>query len=164
SVLLLWEQGRIDLDAPLGRYLKEFTASAFQGVTVRRLLTHSAGLPATPPREATARGFPAAAAIIAHGGLSAAPDAAFLYSDTGFILLGELVRRVSGEPLDGFAEKRFFGPLGMRHTAFRPPASWRARIAPTEIVAAGAPLRGVVHDPNARLLNGVAGHAGVFST
>src|SRR5262245_65538972 len=60
SVLLLWEQGRIDLDAPLGRYLKEFTASAFQGVTVRRLLTHSAGLPATPPREATARGFPAA--------------------------------------------------------------------------------------------------------
>jgi uncharacterized protein YbbC (DUF1343 family)/CubicO group peptidase (beta-lactamase class C family) len=165
SVLLLWEQGRLDLDAPFGRYLKEFGGPAFRDVTVRRLLTHSAGLPATPPREATARGFPEAARIIARGGLAAAPDATFLYSDTGFILLAELVRRVSGETLDRLAQKHFFGPLGMRHTTFRPPGAWRARIAPTEIVTSGgAPLRGVVHDPNAKLLNGVAGHAGVFST
>jgi CubicO group peptidase (beta-lactamase class C family) len=121
AVLLLWEQGRIDLDAPLGRYLKEFNAPALQDVTVRRLLTHSAGLPAMPAREAMARGFPEAARDLARGGLAVTPAATFLYSDTGFILLGELVRRVSGEPLDRFVQKRFHDPLGMRHTAFRPP-------------------------------------------
>ncbi|MGH7369057.1 MAG: exo-beta-N-acetylmuramidase NamZ domain-containing protein, partial [Candidatus Rokuibacteriota bacterium] len=85
-------------------------------------------------------------------------------SDTGFILLGELVRRVSGQPLDTFARKQFYAPLGMRDTAFAPPRAWRKRIAPTEVVNSKGPLRGVVHDGNARLLDGVAGHAGVFST
>ncbi|PWU23802.1 MAG: serine hydrolase, partial [Candidatus Rokuibacteriota bacterium] len=164
AVLLLWEQGRLQLDAPLGRYLKEFAGSPFQSVTVRGLLTHTAGFPAGPPGDAPARGFPEAARIIAHGGLIASPGATFLYSDTGFILLGELVRRVSGAPLDRFVEKELYGPLGMKHTTFRPPESWRSRIAPTEIVAGRIPLRGVVHDGNARLLRGVAGHAGVFST
>jgi uncharacterized protein YbbC (DUF1343 family)/CubicO group peptidase (beta-lactamase class C family) len=164
AVLRLWEQGQVDLDAPLGRYLKEFNTAAFKGVTVRALLTHSAGFPAIPPREAMARGFPAAAQVIAHGGLAVPPGSTFLYSDTGFILLAELVRRVSGEPLDRFVQTRFYGPLGMFHTMFRPPASWRARIAPTEIVDNGGPLRGVVHDGNARLLGGVAGHAGLFGT
>jgi uncharacterized protein YbbC (DUF1343 family) len=92
------------------------------------------------------------------------PGSTFLYSDTGFILLGELVRRVSGEPLDTFARKQFYAPLGMRDTAFDPPAAWRKRIAPTEAVNNQGPLRGVVHDGNARLLHGIAGHAGVFST
>jgi uncharacterized protein YbbC (DUF1343 family)/CubicO group peptidase (beta-lactamase class C family) len=164
AVLLLWEQGRIDLDAPLGRYLKEINAPALQDVTVRRLLTHSAGLPAMPVREAMARGFPEAARVLARGGLAATPGTTFLYSDTGFILLGELVRRVSGEPLDRFVRKRFYNPLGMRHTTFRPPESWRPRIAPTEIVNSHGPLRGIVHDGNARLLGGVAGHAGLLST
>ena len=111
-----------------------------------------------------ARGFPEAAALQAQAGLASAPGSTFLYSDTGFILLGELVRRVSGEPLDRFAQKRFYAPLGMRDTAFAPPAAWRKRIAPTEVVDDGPPLRGVVHDGNARLLHGIAGHAGVFST
>jgi uncharacterized protein YbbC (DUF1343 family)/CubicO group peptidase (beta-lactamase class C family) len=165
AVLLLWEQGRVQLDAPLGRYLKEFNVPAFRDVTVRALLTHSAGLPATPAREAVVRGFPAAARILERGGLAATPRTSFLYSDTGFILLGELVRRVSGEPLDRFVQRHFYVPLGMRWTTFHPPGSWRGRIAPTEIVdGGGTPLRGVVHDPNARLLGGVAGHAGLFST
>ena len=164
AVLLLWEQGRVELDAPLGRYLKEFSVPAFQDVTVRRLLTHSAGLPAMPARAAMTRGFPEAARVLARGGLAVTPGTSFLYSDTGFILLGELVRRVSGEPLDRFVQKRFYEPLGMRHTTFRPPPSWRPRIAPTEIVSDHGPLRGIVHDGNARTLGGVAGHAGLFGT
>src|SRR5215471_133635 len=163
SVLLLWDQKRLDLDAPLGNYLKEFNAPAFRGVTVRRLLTHSAGMPDLPSREAMARKFPDAARLQARVGLNETPGSLFVYSDTGFILLAELVHRVSGETLDRFAQKHFYTPLGMRHTTFRPPESWRGRIAPTEIVNGGV-LRGVVHDGNARLLGGVAGHAGLFST
>ena len=164
SVLRLWEMGKVDLNAPLGRYLKEFDSAAFQDVTVARLLTHSAGMNDLPSREAMAKGFPEAARLQARAGLAVPPGSTFLYSDTGFILLGELVRRVSGEPLDTFARKQFYAPLGMRDTAFAPPAGWRKRIAPTEVVNNHGPLRGAVHDGNARLLHGVAGHAGVFST
>jgi uncharacterized protein YbbC (DUF1343 family)/CubicO group peptidase (beta-lactamase class C family) len=164
SVLRLWEMGKVDLNAPLGQYLKEFNTPAFQDVTVLRLLTHSAGLNDLPSREAMAKGFPEAARIQARAGLAVAPGATFLYSDTGFILLGELVRRVSGQPLDTFARKQFYAPLGMRDTAFAPPAAWHKRIAPTEAVNNQGPLRGVVHDGNARMLHGIAGHAGMFST
>jgi uncharacterized protein YbbC (DUF1343 family) len=164
SVLRLWEMGKIDLDAPIGRYLKEFDSGAFHDVTVRRVLTHSAGLNDLPSREAMAKGFPGAARLQAKAGLAVAPGSTFLYSDTGFILLGELVRRVSGQRLDTFARKQFYAPLGMRDTAFDPPAAWRKRIAPTEVVNSRGALRGAVHDGNARLLDGVAGHAGLFST
>jgi uncharacterized protein YbbC (DUF1343 family)/CubicO group peptidase (beta-lactamase class C family) len=164
SVLRLWEMGKVDLNAPLGRYLKEFDTPAFQGVTVARLLTHSAGMPDLPSHEAMLRGFPEAARLQAKAGLALTPGSAFVYSDTGFIMLGELVRRVSGQRLDHFARRNFYAPLGMRDTAFDPPASWRRRIAPTEVVNAHGPLRGVVHDGNSRLLGGVAGHAGLFST
>ena len=164
SVLKLWEAGKVDLNAPLGQYLKEFSGPAFQDMTVARLLTHSAGMPDLPSREAMAKGFPDAARIQARAGLAVAPGTVFLYSDTGFILLGELVRRVSGQRLDHFAQRTFYTPLGMRDTAFDPPKGWQKRIAPTEVVNAHGPLRGVVHDGNARLLHGVAGHAGVFST
>ncbi len=164
SVLRLWEMGKVDLNAPLGRYLKEFNTAAFQDVTVMRLLTHSAGMNDLPSRDAMAKGFPEAARLQARAGLAVTPGGTFLYSDTGFILLGELVRRVSGQPLDTFARKQFYAPLGMRATAFDPPKAWRKRIAPTEAVNSHGPLRGVVHDGNARLLHGIAGHAGLFST
>jgi uncharacterized protein YbbC (DUF1343 family)/CubicO group peptidase (beta-lactamase class C family) len=164
AVLRLWEMGKVDLDAPLGRYLKEFNTPAFQDVTVMRVLTHSAGLNDLPSREAMAKGFPEAARLQAKAGLAVPPGSTILYSDTGFILLGELVRRVSGQPLDTFMRKQFYAPLGMRDTAFAPPAAWRGRIAPTEAVNSHGPLRGVVHDGNARLLGGIAGHAGLFST
>ena len=164
SVLRLWEMGKVDLNAPLGRYLKEFNTPTFQDVTLARLLTHSAGMLDLPSHEAMARGFPEAARLQAKAGLALTPGSAFVYSDTGFILLGELVRRVSGQRLDRFAQGHFYRPLGMRDTAFVPPAAWRKRIAPTEVINAHGPLRGVVHDGNSRLLGGVAGHAGLFST
>jgi uncharacterized protein YbbC (DUF1343 family)/CubicO group peptidase (beta-lactamase class C family) len=164
AVLWLVERGRVELDAPIGRYLDELRTPALQDVTIRRLLLHDSGLPDVPPRDAVGRGFPEAGRLIAAAGLTIPSGSGFIYSDTGFILLGELVRRVSGEPLDRFLQKRFYGPLGMRNTAFHPPESWRTRIAPTEAVDGGPPLRGVVHDRNARLLAGVAGHAGLFAT
>ena len=163
AVLALVEDGKVSLDAPLGRYLHEFGGPAFREVTVRRVLIHSAGFPDLPSPAAIPRGFPEAARLLARADLRYNPGSTFHYSDTGFILLGELVRRVSGEPLDQFMRKRFYAPLGMKDSAFRPPAEWKPRIAPTEVLGSG-PLRGVVHDGNARLLGGVAGHAGLFST
>jgi uncharacterized protein YbbC (DUF1343 family)/CubicO group peptidase (beta-lactamase class C family) len=163
AVLSLVEDGKVSLDAPLGRYLHEFGGPGFREVTVRRVLIHSAGFPDLPSPAAIPRGFPEAARLLARADLRYSPGSTFHYSDTGFILLGEMVRRVSGEPLDQFMRKRFYAPLGMKDTAFRPPDEWKPRIAPTEVLGSGL-LRGVVHDGNARLLGGVAGHAGLFST
>ncbi len=163
AVMSLVERGAVTLDAPLGRYLREFRDRPFNGVTIRRLLTHSAGLPAYPPNGTVAAGFPAAAAALAKLPFDYTPGNGFQYSDTGFILLGEVVRRVSGEPLDRYLERAFFRPLGLHDTTFRPRAVLKDRIAPTEF-ANGRLLRGEVHDPRARLLGGVAGHAGMFST
>ena len=163
AVLALVDQGKVALDEPLGRYLHEFGAPALREITVRRVLTHSAGFPDLPAPSAIPRGFPEAARLLSRAGLAYSPGSTFHYSDTGFILLGELVRRVSGEALDQFMRKRFYQPLGMKDTAFHPPAEWKPRIAPTEVLGSGV-LRGTVHDGNARMLGGVAGHAGLFST
>src|SRR5262245_14741297 len=134
AVLALWEKGRIELDAPIGRYLSEFAGPRHREVTVRRVLIHSAGFPDLPPAQSAARGMAAALAAIARQELQSTPGSTFRYSDTGYIVLGELVRRVSGEGLDQFARRRFYTPLGMAHTTFRPPATWRAEIAPTELI------------------------------
>jgi uncharacterized protein YbbC (DUF1343 family)/CubicO group peptidase (beta-lactamase class C family) len=163
AVMLLWEQGKLSLDAPVGRYVPEFRSHAWDALTTRRLLTHTGGLPAIPPTGAVRHGFPSATWALARLRPESQPGALFRYSDTGFILLGELVRRVSGQPLDRFLSQRLFGPLGMRETTFHPDASLHSRVAPTEIVN-GQPLHGLVHDENARLLGGVAGHAGLFAT
>src|SRR4029450_6527679 len=95
--------------------------------------------------------------------LDSAPSTAFQYSDVGFMLLGEVVRRARGEPLDRYLERVVFKPMGLRDASFGPSAKVRARIAPTERFN-GQMLQGVVHDPRARILGGVAGHAGLFST
>ncbi|HWN53810.1 MAG TPA: serine hydrolase domain-containing protein, partial [Methylomirabilota bacterium] len=153
AVMALVDAGKIDLDAPLGRYLKELKAPRYAWLTARRVLTHTAGFPDVPPGDVVAKGFPDVMAALAATAREPSSTAPFRYSDTGFIVLGELVRRVSGKPLDRFARERIFQPLGMRDTTFDPPAAWRARIAPTEQVN-GIMLRGVVHDPNARLLKG----------
>jgi uncharacterized protein YbbC (DUF1343 family)/CubicO group peptidase (beta-lactamase class C family) len=163
AILALVDDHKLDLDAPLGRYLKEFQGPQLAWLTLRRVLTHTAGFADVPSNEAMARGFPDAMRLLAAGVSAPSATAPFHYSDTGFIVLAELVRRVSGEPLDRFTRKRFYLPLGMRETAFNPPAAWRPRIAPTEF-SQGKMLRGVVHDPRARQLHGVAGHAGLFST
>src|SRR5205814_2619555 len=132
-------------------------------VTVGRLLTHSAGLPAIPPATVILRSFPKAAALIAKLPLDYPPGSAFQYSDTGFMLLGEMVRRVSDEPLDRYLAQHVFKPLGLRDTGFNPPARVRDRIAPTEFMN-GHLLVGEVHDPRARALGAVVGHPGLFST
>jgi uncharacterized protein YbbC (DUF1343 family)/CubicO group peptidase (beta-lactamase class C family) len=163
AIMSLVERNAISLDAPLGQYLPEFRAAAFKDVTVRRMLTHSAGFPAIVPDGTLAGGFPRAAQALAQVKLDSAPSTAFQYSDVGFMLLGEVVRRASGEPLDRYLERVFFKPMGLRDTSFRPSAKVRDRIAPTERFN-GQMLQGVVHDPRARILGGVAGHAGLFST
>jgi uncharacterized protein YbbC (DUF1343 family)/CubicO group peptidase (beta-lactamase class C family) len=163
AAMLLWEQGKLSLDAPVGRYAREFRSSAWNAITARRLLTHTSGLSDLPPTSAVREGFPKAAQGLARLQPQSPPGASFRYSDTGFIVLGELIRRVSGESLDRFLSQRLFAPLGMRETTFHPDASLQPRIAPTELLN-GRLLHGVVHDENARLLGGVAGHAGLFST
>jgi uncharacterized protein YbbC (DUF1343 family)/CubicO group peptidase (beta-lactamase class C family) len=163
AVMSLVERGAIKLDAPLGRYLREFRPAVFGQVTIRRVLAHSAGLPSIPATGALAGGFPRAARALAAKPLDYPAGAGFQYSDTGFILLGEVVRRVSGEPLDRYLQHVLFDPLKLPDTTFHPRDSLLPRVAPTEFWQ-GSLLRGRVHDPRARLLGGVAGHAGMFST
>jgi uncharacterized protein YbbC (DUF1343 family)/CubicO group peptidase (beta-lactamase class C family) len=161
AVMSLVERGSVKLEAPVGRYIKEFKGRPFEGVTIRRLLTHSAGLPATPPGPVVP--FPAYAKTLAKLKLDYPPGTGFEYSDTGFILLAEVVRRVSGARIDKYLERTVFVPLHMTDTSFHPGAAVLRRVAPTEFHD-GHMLIGEVHDPRARGLGGVAGHAGMFST
>lgn len=181
SVMKLVEQGKLRLNDPVVRYIPELgtvgaTAEKNQ-ITLRHLLTHTAGFAPDPTDANIPAGWSGAEPLLGEiyaEPLVAPPGARFIYSDTGFILLGEIVRRVSGMPLDEFASKEIYVPLGMRETRFTPPASWIPRIAPTEEIdlpsgvkagsGRGRLLRGVVHDPRARQMGGVAGHAGLFST
>ena len=162
SVLLLAEAGKLDLEAPVARYLPECGGEGKHGMTVRHLLTHSSGLPAGLPALPAWQGQAAALALACAKSVTDAPGMAFRYSDINFILLGELVQRVSGMPLDEFAQRHIFAPLKMADTGYLPLARFAAsRIAPTH----GDPMaRGVVHDPTARRMGGVAGSAGVFTT
>ncbi|MBI3670132.1 MAG: DUF1343 domain-containing protein [Acidobacteria bacterium] len=177
AVMKLVEQGQVALNDPLARYIPEFAAAKQEGkdqVTIRQLLTHTAGLAPIPRVPEGATGAETVLRAIYDAPLVSPPGARLLYSDSGFILLGELVRRVSGKPLDEFVATQIFGPLGMRQTRFRPPVKWISRTAPTEEIdlpegakagsGKGRVLRGVVHDPRARSIGGVAGHAGLFST
>jgi uncharacterized protein YbbC (DUF1343 family)/CubicO group peptidase (beta-lactamase class C family) len=163
AVMMLVEHGDVKLDQPLGRYLKEFRRRELEGITIRRLLTHAAGLVAIPTSGSVNGGFPKAAGALAKLPLDYPPGQGFQYSDTGFMLLGEMVRRVSGQPLDRYVEKHVFKPLGLKDTMFNPPASLADRIAPTEFHN-GRLMIGEVHDPRSRAVGGVAGHAGLFST
>jgi uncharacterized protein YbbC (DUF1343 family)/CubicO group peptidase (beta-lactamase class C family) len=163
AVMSLVERGAIKLDAPLGRYLREFKPALFSQVTIRRMLIHSAGFGPIPGNGTLAPGFPRAAKVLASKALDYPPGTNFQYSDTGFILLAEVVRRVSGEPLDRYLQSHVFRPLDLHDTSFHPNGALVARVAPTEFWE-GTLLQGRVHDPRARQLGGVAGHAGMFST
>jgi uncharacterized protein YbbC (DUF1343 family)/CubicO group peptidase (beta-lactamase class C family) len=163
AIMSLVERGAIKLDAPVGRYLSEFKKAHFNPVTIQRLLTHSAGFPAIPPPGVVHASSAETMRGIGRLPFDYVPGTGTQYSDISFILLGEVVRRVSGRPLDRYLDRAVFKPLGLRDTTFKPPAAWRDRIAPTEW-ANGQMLVGEVHDPRARLLGGVAGHAGMFST
>lgn len=156
SVARLIERGKVSLDAPVKTYLAEYTD---ERVTVRHLLTHTSAIrPGLDLREDWSGYHEGIRRALAQRPLNR-PGTIFRYSDVNYILLGEIVRRVSGETLDMFARKNVFEPLGMRDTGFRAVESSTTRIAPTE-----NGLRGVVHDPTARRMGGVAGHAGLFTT
>ncbi|MCA0376484.1 MAG: beta-lactamase family protein [Gemmatimonadetes bacterium] len=165
AMLQLVGSGRVALDTPVVRYLPDWRARGADRVTVRQLLAHASGLPAWRALYKESDTKPEALAQLFATPPDTAPGIRFLYSDLGFILLGQLVERVSGEPLDRYVVQHVFAPLGMRDTRYLPPANWRARVAPTEIDSwRQRHLRGEVHDENASRLEGVSGHAGLFST
>lgn len=162
SVWLLMQQGKIAIDAPVKTYIPEFTGGWRDEITIRHLLTHTSGLRPDLTLSDNWSGFDEAWKRILSEEVQQRPGAIFRYSDINYELLGEIVHRVSGEPLDQFARKHVFEPLGMMDTSFLPNRS--ARIAPTEYDENHLMLRGVVHDPTARRMGGVAGHAGMFTT
>lgn len=163
AVMQLVEKKKLSLDAPVHRYWSDFKKNGKQEITVRHLLTHYSGLRADLKLKPKWSGYKAAMKrIIAEKPLFP-PDSCYLYSDVNFEALGELVRRVSGTPLDVYCAKNIFKPLGMRDTAFKPAAALKDRIAPTQFRERKL-LRGEVHDPSAYRMGGVAGHAGLFST
>jgi uncharacterized protein YbbC (DUF1343 family)/CubicO group peptidase (beta-lactamase class C family) len=191
SVMRLVEEGRLRLNDPVVSYIPEFARQGKQTITIRHLLTHVSGLRADLDLEPEWVGYERAMALAADERPLAKPGEQFVYSDINFLVLGEILTRVTGQRLDEFARTRIFAPLGMRETTFNPPTSLAPRIAPTEWctpygwpcgVAVGysggsrplsspafsSPtpgwLRGNVHDPTARRMGGVAGHAGLFST
>jgi CubicO group peptidase (beta-lactamase class C family) len=159
AAMLLWDDGRLRLDAPVSRYLPAFRGEGREHVTVEQLLTHRSGLPAAPALGGAGTPASARRALLTTP-VTAAPGIRGTYSDAGPAILALVVEAVAREPLDRFVERRVFRPLGMRRTAFRPPASRGAHIAPTSMTLAA----GIVHDGNARRLGGVAGHAGLFAT
>jgi uncharacterized protein YbbC (DUF1343 family)/CubicO group peptidase (beta-lactamase class C family) len=163
-VMQLVEQGKVKPNDAVEKYLPEFAQNGKEDVTVRQLLTHYSGL--APDLDLTNLwGGKATAYNMAFSEKPENPPGSrFVYSDINFITLGALVERVSGESLDHYAQTHIFAPLGMIHTRFLPPPSWRSKIAPTQYDDTGHMLRGEVHDPTARRMGGVAGHAGVFST
>lgn len=172
AVMLLVERGRLDVDAPVSRYLPEFAANGKERLTVRQLLTHTSGLPPGLSRADAWSGYAEGIRRACAEPLADPPGTRHRYSDVNFIVLGEIVRRVGGEPLDAFCAREIFTPLGLKDTGFRAvPDAERgagggeaaARIAPTER-RDGQVLRGVVHDPTSRRMGGVAGHAGLFTT
>jgi CubicO group peptidase (beta-lactamase class C family) len=181
SVLKLAEEGRIDLDAKLVTYFPECANGGKDAITIRHLLTHSSGLPSGLPPKPAWHGDAAAHALACSQAVTHPPGTFFRYSDINYILLGQLVQKVSGMPLDEFARTRFYEPLKMRDTGYLPLRRLgsgahvpTALIAPTQKganegsahgdLAPGQLLQGVVHDPTARRMDGVAGSAGVFTT
>ena len=166
AIMQLVEQGKIVLSAPVADYWPEFKANGKEDISVRELMTHYSGLPPDLDLKPDWSGYETAMKMIVGEKLIVPPGTRFIYSDINFETLGELVRRVSGEPLDVYCSEHIFKPLGMKETRFKPPATLRRRIAPTQYQYGdrGKMLWGEVHDPTSYNMGGVAGHAGLFST
>ncbi len=165
SIMRLMQLGQIKLNDPVAKYIPDFAQNGKEDVTIRQLLTHYSGLRADLDLKTPWMGQEQAFRMANAEKLVSPPGSTFLYSDINFIVLGELVQRVSGLNLNLYAESFIFIPLGMSTTRFLPPQSWFLRLAPTaKDERSGLMLRGVVHDPTARQMGGVAGHAGLFST
>jgi len=164
ALMQLWEEGKFRMNDPVAKYLPEFAQNGKQEITIRQLLVHYSGLPEDLELRKRWEGKETGYHTSFEVAPERSPGAEFLYSDIDFVVLGALVERLSGESLDEYAAKHIFGPLGMKETRFLPPSSWASRIAPTEEDENHHLLRGVVHDPTARRMGGVAGDAGLFST
>ncbi len=177
SVLILAQEGKLDLDAPLTRYFPDCANGGKEAITLRHLLTHTSGLPASLPAKPAWRGTATARLLACQQVVTNPPGTLFRYSDINYVLLGLLVQQASGLPLNEFAQQRIFTPLKMADTGFLPLRRFpAARIAPTQKapegdnktlhddLAPGQALQGVVHDPTARRMDGVGGSAGVFTT
>jgi CubicO group peptidase (beta-lactamase class C family) len=163
--MLLVQRGRLKLDDPVSKYLPAFGQAGKKQVTLRQLLVHYSGLPAdlrqTRRRRITSKN---ALSRIYQARLVAPPGHRFIYSDLGFVVLGKVVEKVTGQSLARFAQENIFSPLGMSSTGFLPRPEVIPNIAPTERLKEGGMLRGQVHDPLASKLGGIAGDAGLFST
>ena len=164
SVMKLVQEGKVRLNEPVAAYLPEFAKNGKSDITVRELLTHFSGLTEDLDLKTEWKGRDTAYQMVMDQKPAFPPGSRFLYSDINFETLGFLVEKVSGMSLDEYAAKYVFAPLEMKDTRFLPPAEWLPRIAPTEYDESHHMLRGVVHDPTARRMGGVAGHAGLFST
>jgi CubicO group peptidase (beta-lactamase class C family) len=164
ACMILVSEGKLDLDAPVQRYVPAFRGPGKERVTVRHLLTHSSGLPAWRPlyTETTTRAT--AFALVDTTALLRQPGDTFVYSDLGAMVLTQVVEGLTGQRLDAYLDARVFEQLEMTSTRFLPPSAWHDRIAPTERSQDGTIIRGTVHDENAWKLGGVSGHAGLFSS
>jgi uncharacterized protein YbbC (DUF1343 family) len=164
SMMKLYEEGKFRLNDKVTDYIPEFQ-SGKSDITLRNLFTHFSGLPPDVPLTTPWTGYETGIGLACTDKPTGPPGVRHVYSDINFILLGEIVHRLSGQMLSDYARQNVFLPLGMKETMFQPPSSLVPRIAPTErLNKTGPPLRGVVHDPTARNMGGVAGHAGMFST
>ena len=161
SVMILIDEGKIGLNDRVAAFIPGFERHGKGTITIRQLMTHVSGLRPDVDLADSWSGYDTAIRLAADEVPTAAPGTRFVYSDINFFLLGDIVRRVSGMPLDRFSHERIFAPLGMTDTGFTPAEAARTRIAPTGDMTS---VRGVVHDPTARRMGGVAGHAGLFST
>jgi beta-N-acetylhexosaminidase len=163
--MMLVDEELLDLDKPVRAFLPGFRGGAKDRVTVRQLLTHSSGIDWWAPLYKDTQGQAAYVEKIQAMALAYEPGTKSLYSDLGLVLLGEILQRVAGEPVDAFARRRLLDPLGMKDTLYRPAPALLPRIAPTENDPwRGRVLRGEVHDENASAIGGVAPHAGLFGT
>jgi uncharacterized protein YbbC (DUF1343 family)/CubicO group peptidase (beta-lactamase class C family) len=164
AIMQLWEQGKLRMNDPVAKYLPDFGQNGKQDITIRQLLVHYSGLAPDLDLAKPWEGKDTAYRMAFEAPPERAPGSMFVYSDINFVVLGALVERISGQSLSEYATAHIFELLGMKETRFLPPPSWGPRIAPTEEDENHHLLRGVVHDPTARRMGGVAGDAGVFST
>ena len=166
AVMQLVEKGEINLDDPVAKYWSEFKTNGKEQIKVCDLLTHYSGLRPALDSKPKWAGYDTALRMIEEEKPIFSPETNFIYSDINFIILGELISRISGKPLDVYCADHIFGPLGMKDTGFKPPSALRLRIAPTQYErgSEGKIRWGDVHDPAAYSMGGVAGHAGLFST
>jgi len=164
AIMQLLEQGRFRLNDPVAKYLPAFAQNGKEQITIRELLTHYSGLPPDIPQRPRWSGYAAGIEKAMAIAPARPPGVRFVYSDINYIVLAELVRKLTGERIDRYAREHLWRPLGMGHTRFLPPASWVKKIAPTEPDERGRYRPGVVNDPTAQAMGGVAGDAGMFST